>query len=140
MSVLPKEGFEPLFRSSPFLDHNGSFFQKRTGSHLVVGINILDKHVNGRGYAHAGILMTLADIAIGYQSAFSEEPPLNLVTISLSSNFLSTAQLGDWLEAHVEIVKKGRNLVHANAQILKGEELVLQSNAVYRIIQPKTAS
>jgi len=138
MNAAPKDGFVPLFRSSPFLDHNGPFFQKRTGSQLIVGVEILDKHVNGRGYAHAGLLMTLADIAIGYQSAFSEKPPLNLVTISLSNNFLSSATLGDWLEAHVEIVKKGKSLVHAKAQILKDTTLVLQSNAAYRIIQPKT--
>ena len=74
MSIVSEKGFKPLFRSSPFLDHNGPFFQKRIGKQLIVGFKVLDKHVNGRGYAHAGILMTMADIAIGYQSAFSEDP------------------------------------------------------------------
>ena len=140
MSIVPEKGFELLFRSSPFLDHNGPFFQKKIGKQLIVGFRVLNKHVNGRGYAHAGILMTLADIAIGYQSAFSEIPPLNLVTISLSNNFLSAANLDDWLEVHVEIIKKGKQLVYANAQIIKGKRVVLQSNALYRVIRTNTSS
>ena len=107
---------------------------------MIVGLRVHNKHVNGRGYAHAGILMTLADIAIGYQSAFSEIPPLNLVTINLSNNFLSAANLDDWLEVHVEIIKKGKHLVYANAQIIKGKRLVLQSNALYRVIRTNTSS
>ena len=137
MNTNPKVGFEPLFRTSPFLDHNGPFFQKKSDKQLVVGLKILEKHVNGRGYAHAGILMTLADIAIGYHSAFSEKPPLNLVTISLSNEFLSYAKLGDWLEAHVEIIKKGKSIVYAIAKIKKDGENILQSNAIYRVIPPK---
>jgi len=132
-----KNDFEPLFRTSPFLDHNGPFYQKRINDQLVVGIELLPKHVNGRGYAHAGIMMTLADIAMGYATAFSEDPPLNLVTISLNNDFMSAAQLGDWLEAHVSISKKGRTLAYVNAVLKKEDTAVLRSNAIYSIVAPK---
>lgn len=135
---MKKEGFEALFRTSPFLETNGPFYQKKEDANLIVGLRVLDKHVNGRGYAHAGILMTLADIAIGYHSAFSENPPLNLVTISLNNDFMSSAKLGDWLEAHVVLSKKGRILLYASATILKDEVKVLRSNAIYSVVAPKT--
>ncbi len=135
MSTAPKKGFEPLFRTSPFLDYNGPFYQKKSSPQLIVGLRILEKHVNGRGYAHAGILMTLSDIATGYCTAFSEQSPLNIVTTSLSTNFLQSVKLGDWLEAHVSIIKKGKRLVNATCQILKDEDLVVQSNASYRVIK-----
>lgn len=61
---MKKEGFKPLFRTSLFLDSNGSFYQKREEGKLIVSLRVIAKHVNGRGYAHTGILMTLADIAI----------------------------------------------------------------------------
>jgi len=132
-----KEDFEPLFRTSPFLDHNGPFYQKHIDGKLVVGLEILPKHVNGRGYAHAGILLTLADIAMGYSAAFSEDPPLNLVTISLNNDFMSGAKLGDWLEAHVAISKKGRTLVYANMVLTKGDTKVMRSSVIYSIALPK---
>lgn len=134
---MKKEGFDALFRTSPFLDTNGPFYQKKEAGNLIVGLRVLDKHVNGRGYAHAGILMTLADIAIGYYAAFSENPPLNLVTISLNNDFMSSAKLGDWLEAHVVISKKGRTLLYASATILKDEVKVLRSNAIYSVVATK---
>jgi acyl-coenzyme A thioesterase PaaI-like protein len=85
-------------------------------------------------------LMTLADIAIGYNAAFSEKPPLNLVTISLNNDFMSSARLGDWLEVYVSLSKKGRTLLYASSSILKGEVKVLRSNAIYSIVLPKANS
>ena len=135
---MEEHNFEPLFRTSPFLETNGPFYQKKNlGESLIIGLRILQKHVNGRGYAHAGILMTLADIAIGYQVAFSEKPPLNLITINLNTNFMNSAKLGDWLEVYVEIHKKGRSVINASATILKKEVKIMHSTAVYRVLATK---
>lgn len=134
---MEEEAFEPLFRTSPFLEHNGPFYQKKNDDVLIVGLRVLEKHVNGRGFAHAGILMTLADISIGYSAAFSENPPLNLVTISLNNDFMSSAKLGDWLEVHVSISKKGKTLLYASAIILKDKVRVHRSSAIYSVVSPK---
>jgi len=132
---MEENNFEPLFRTSPFLETNGPFYQKKTtGESLIVGLRVLQKHVNGRGYAHAGILLTLADIAIGYQVAFSENPPLNLVTLNLNNDFIKASKLGDWLEVHVEIHKKGRSIINASALVLKGKEKIMRSSAIYKVI------
>jgi len=132
-----KKDFEPLFRTSPFLDTNGPFYQKKLADRLVVGLEVLPKHLNGRGYAHAGILITMADIAMGYNAAFSETPPINLVTISLNNDFMSSAKLGDWLEAYVTISKKGKTLVYVTMELRKESEKVLRSNAIYKIVGKK---
>ena len=135
---MEEKNFEPLFRTSPFLETNGPFYQKKTtGEFLVVGLRVLQKHLNGRGFAHAGILMTLADIAIGYQVAFSENPPLNLITINLNTSFLNSVKLDDWLEAHVEIHKKGRTIINASATLLRGEEKIMHSTAIYKVLATK---
>jgi uncharacterized protein (TIGR00369 family) len=132
---MEENNFESLFRTSPFLETNGPFYQKKTTEEsLIIGLRVLEKHLNGRGYTHAGILMTLADIAIGYQVAFSESPPLNLVTLNLNTDFIKASKLGDWLEAHVEIHKKGRNIIYASATILKGKEKIMRSGAIYKVI------
>ena len=72
----PPPGFEPLFRTSPFLETVGPLFYRRDPERgLVIGLRIAEKHANARGFAHGGLLVTLADIALGYQTAFGRDPP-----------------------------------------------------------------
>ena len=71
----PPNGFKPLFRTSPFLDHNGPFFYRENADGtFVVGLRIEPKHANARGSAHGGLLMTLCDIALGYRTTRSQTP------------------------------------------------------------------
>ena len=72
----PPPGFEPLFRTSPFLDTVGPlFYRKEPDGGFVVGLRVLPKHANTRGNAHGGLLLTLIDVALGYRAAFSQDPP-----------------------------------------------------------------
>lgn len=131
----PAPGFRPLFRSSPFLDLNGPFYcrQDQADATLVLGVRILNKHCNVSGSAHGGLLGTLADIALGYATAFSREPPIRMSTIHLSLDYSGAAQLGDWLEVHTQIQKIGRRLAFANARILCGETSIAGASAVFHI-------
>ena len=50
------QGFEPLFRTSPFLETVGPFFHRKDpDGTFVIGLRILPKHANGRGVAHGGV-------------------------------------------------------------------------------------
>ena len=85
MTDDPPSGFEPLFRSSPFLDHNGPFFHRTAeDGTFVVGLRIQPKHANARGSAHGGLLMTMCDIALGYRTTRSQTPSPMLTTASVS--------------------------------------------------------
>lgn len=48
MSETPS-GFEPLFRTSPFLDVLGPIYNRRTGTVLLIGFHAQHKHCNARG-------------------------------------------------------------------------------------------
>lgn len=130
MTEVPA-GFEPLFRTSPFLEMLGPFFCRRTKNALVIGLRVEDKHTNARGTAHGGLLLTLADIALGYTAAFSADPPLSLTTANISADLAGHARVGDWVEAHVDIQKIGSRLVFANAYLLVGSERVARASAVF---------
>jgi acyl-coenzyme A thioesterase PaaI-like protein len=128
----PPAGFEPLFRTSPLLDTLGPFFYRRQADGgFVVGLRILPKHANARGTAHGGLLLTLLDIALGYRTAFSQDPPVSLTTASLSADFLGTAKIGDWVEAHVDVPKLGGRLAFANAFLLANGERIVRGSAVF---------
>jgi acyl-coenzyme A thioesterase 13 len=125
------EGFVPLFRTSPFLDTLGPLFYRPTGSSFVIGLRIASKHVNARGSAHGGLLLTLADIALGYTASASSDPPLALTTINIAADFVGSAQVGDWLEAQVDIQKIGRRLVFANSYLMVGIERIARVSAIF---------
>jgi acyl-coenzyme A thioesterase 13 len=124
-------GFEPLFRTSPFLDALGPFLYRRTPQGFVIGLRVAEKHTNARGTAHGGLLLTLSDIALGYTAAFSDEPPLSLTTANLCADFAGQARIGDWVEAHVDLQKIGRRLVFANAYLVVGAERIARASAVF---------
>lgn len=125
------EGFEPLFRSSPFLDANGPFFAKRHEGKLIIGLRIETKHTNARGSVHGGLLATLADVALGYSAAFSNDPPLSLITSSLSIDYAGTAKVGDWIEAHTDIQRLGSRMAYVNAYIHRGAERIVRASASF---------
>ena len=132
MSAVP-EGFKPLFRSSPVIDLIGPVYSKGEGADLVLGLRVEQKHCNMRGGLHGGIVATLADIALGYTIAFSTSPPTGLITANLSLDFAGTAKIGDWLEARVDVQKKGSRLAFANCYLSVGEERIVRASAVFLV-------
>jgi acyl-coenzyme A thioesterase 13 len=90
--VSALEGFEPIFRTSPFAETIGPLYYRKDSDPLVLGMRILDKHTNARGFAHGGVLLTLADLALGYSMAFRENPPASLITANLSADFAGVAK------------------------------------------------
>ena len=127
----PPAGFGALFRSSPVIDLIGPVYSKGEGADLVLGLRVEQKHCNMRGSVHGGILATLADIALGYTIAFSTKPPTGLITANLSLDFAGTAKIGDWLEAKVDVQKKGGRLAFANCYISAGEQRIVRASAVF---------
>jgi len=79
-----KDNFEPLFRTSPFLDLIGPIYQFKKDKELIIGLQIEEKHCNARQSLHGGVISTLADIALGYNTAFSGDKPVPLATANLS--------------------------------------------------------
>jgi uncharacterized protein (TIGR00369 family) len=125
------EGFEPLFRSSPFLDLIGPLFYRKEGDGFVVGLRVLPKHANARGAAHGGLLLTMADVALGYRTAFSQTPPAALTTINISADFTAAARVGDWVEVHVDIQRIGERLAFANAYLTVEHNRIARASAVF---------
>lgn len=130
----PPAGFEPLFRTSPFLETIGPLYSRGKGADLRVGLRAERKHCNARGLVHGGVLATMADIALGYGLAYLSDPPLSLVTASLTLDFAGSAKQGEWLEARVDIQKTGSRLAFANCYINVGEARIVRASAVFAVM------
>ena len=133
MSMVP-EGFTPLFRSSPFLDLLGPIYNQRTDKGLVIGLWAEAKHCNARGLVHGGVLSSLADVALGYNSAFAQEPPTPIVTSSLSIDYAGTAKRGDWITLEADVQKVGKSLAFANCYVVVESVRIARASAVFSVI------
>lgn len=128
------DGYGPLFRASPFLDLLGPLYSRRDeNGGLMIAVHIGEQHCNLRGTAHGGLLCTLADVALGYSTAFSQDPPLAMATVNLSLDFCGAARLGDLVEVRTTIHKVGQRLAFASADLRCGEHAVARGSAVFHI-------
>ncbi|MEL7044134.1 MAG: PaaI family thioesterase [Pseudomonadota bacterium] len=132
MSDLP-EGFEPIFRSSPYLELLGPIYNKKTREGLVLGIRAEEKHCNARGTVHGGVFSSLADVALGYSAAFRGEDPVLMVTASLTIDYAGAASLGDWIEIHTDVQKVGSTLAFANCYFLVKERRIVRASGVFAV-------
>lgn len=129
------EGFAPLEFGGPYFRALGPMHGRRQeGGGLIVGLRIADGHLNIQGFTHGGMLTTLADGALGLNIAIARGQRGAQVTVSLTADFLSSARLGDWLEAQVTITRMGQRLAYANCDLRVGSRHVLRSSAVFAFV------
>jgi acyl-coenzyme A thioesterase 13 len=127
----PLDGFSPHERSSPYLDHIGPVLSRRTDNTIEFALTIDERHVNARGFAHGGVLAALADVALGYATSGSQDPPARLTTVSLTVSFAGAVGLGETLVARVDVQHVGRRIAFSNCYLTSGDRRVLHASAVF---------
>ncbi len=132
MSKVP-EGFEPIFRSSPYLDLLGPIFNKKTDRGLIIGLRAEQKHCNARGLVHGGVFSSLADVALGYNAAFQDDQPVPMVTASLTIDYAGSAKLGEWIEIFTDVHKVGKSLAFANCYFSVNAKRIVRASGVFGV-------
>jgi uncharacterized protein (TIGR00369 family) len=130
------EGFQLIERGGPFLTALGPLYVNTSGETPVIGLRVEEKHLNTRGIAHGGMLVTLADSALGIALYRSRTPRQPMVTVHLSTDFADAARAGDWIEAHVDIQKVGARLAFANCYLVVGTRRILRASGVFALVPP----
>jgi acyl-coenzyme A thioesterase PaaI-like protein len=85
--------------------------------------------------AHGGMLMSFADMAWGH--VVSVETSSYWVTVRLTLDFLSSAQVGDWVEGASEVLSKDDGLYVVRGKIWSGERLLITGSGVFKPIQAR---
>jgi len=131
------EGFTPLVPGGPWLAHAGPLYQRPAADGgVVIALRLGAQHTNMRGIAHGGMLVTLADSALGRNMHLTRKPSEPMVSVNLSTDFLGAVKVGDWLEAHVEVRKHGARLSFAECQLRVGDRVVLRCSGVFAVVGP----
>jgi len=133
----PPEGWKPLKRGGPFLHMLGPlYYRKDEQGRPIIAMRMEEKHLNTRGIAHGGMLVTLADSALGIALSMSRTPPQPMVTVSLTTDFVEAAKQGDWMEAHVDVQRVGKRLAFANCYLVVGDRRILRASGVFALVPP----
>ena len=143
MSSNIPEGFKLLKRGGGYLTSLGPWYYrldetKGERGQLILAIRIEDRHTNIRHIAHGGFLVTMVDTALGIVVSSSREPPQPIVTVSLTTNFITSAEPGDWVEAHVDIDRMGGRLAYASCRLVTGTRTIMTGSGVFALMKPVT--
>ncbi|OGB21962.1 MAG: hypothetical protein A3I66_12165 [Burkholderiales bacterium RIFCSPLOWO2_02_FULL_57_36] len=128
-------GFEALDRGSPFVGLIGPIFHKVSDGRHVIGIRLEHKHMNIKGIAHGGMLVTIADTALGVALSLATDGKRPMVTANLSTDFLDAAHAGDWVEAHVDIQRIGARLAFASCNLMVEKKRILRASGVFAVLR-----
>ena len=128
------DGFVPYREPSPFLDRVGPLYEHDDGATgFRLGLLVLEHHCNRRGSAHGGLLVTLADIALGKTGERRSDPPASLLTTSLVYDFIGAVRRGEWIEARCDFSRVGRELAFANCYLTSGAKVIGRASGVFKV-------
>jgi len=142
-SVLPEAGGED--RPGLLRDQTGA--QRSIGYVIDVGqpdqrarawLDVTEHHANRIGALHGGIISMLLDAAMGFSASLrfgdgSAEVPL--VTVSMTTNYVSVARIGQRVTATATVVGGGRKLAQVSAEMVDDDgSVIATATGVFRRI------
>jgi len=139
--LAPPEGFSPHDRPSGLTAPWEPIFKRVLADRWQLGLHLRPEHTNARGMAHGGLIAALADNSMGYSTgvvlAREGRRPGGMVTVSLSTDYLAAAQLGQWILFDTDFVKTGGSICFARQIITADGEPIAKANATFKIVKPK---
>ena len=138
MATAPPAGFEPHFRRSPLTEPWEPIFSRRLPDRVIIGLYAREPHTNSRGMVHGGLIAALADNAMGLScvvvlTAQERKPEGGLVTVSMATDFIGAAKLGQWVAFDTSYVRTGRTLCFAQAFITAAGEVIGRADARFKV-------
>ena len=130
------DGYEQLNWSRGFGRQIGPLFERREAvGDATLGFRVEEHHTNGLGNCHGGMLMSFADMAWG--RIISLKKSYSWVTVRLNCDFLSGAQLGDFVEGRGELLAEEHLVFTVRGRIWVGERTLMTGTGVFKALSPR---
>lgn len=133
---LAEEGWEAV-ETVGFGVLIGPLYRSQAETGPIFGLIVEDKHLNSAGIVHGGLLMALADHAIGHASVAHTRHD-GQVTVQLNTQFVSAARAGDFLVARGDVTSETRSLVFVTGTISVQDRMIVQSSGVWKKLRAKS--
>ena len=131
------DGFEPLSRKSPLTEPWEPLYAKKTDKAVNIGLRLARPHTNGRGLIHGGLNAALADNAMGYSCAQMTIWTISFVTISLTVDFVGSAEIGQWLAIESDVIRTGKTICFAQCLVKADDTVIARASGTFRVVPKK---
>ena len=131
------QGFERQSWRSPLTDPWEPIYSRSTPDAIILGLRLATPHTNSRGFAHGGLIAALADKAMGHSCGHKMRGAHSLVTVNMSIDFISSAQIGQWFTVETDVVKTGSTLCFAQCFVKADGVVIARANATFRVVPKK---
>ena len=103
----------------------------------AVRVSVTDDWLQGRT-CYGGLIAALADNAMGLScvavlTGEGRKPEGGLVTVSMATDFIGAAKLGQWVMVDTQYVKTGRTLCFAQAFVTADGEVIARADARFKV-------
>ena len=135
-SAAIPDGYTQLNWTRGFGRQIGPLYERREApGDATLGFRVEEHHTNGLGNCHGGMLMSFADMAWG--RIISLQKSYSWVTVRLTCDFLSGAQLHDFVEGRGELIADEDQVLTVRGRIWVGERTLMTGTGVFKALAPR---
>jgi acyl-coenzyme A thioesterase PaaI-like protein len=116
-----------------FIGLVGPIFRRGRGEYDEYGFLAAAKHANMRDVVQGGMLMTFADRAFG-RTAW-QVAGRGVATDQFDMQFVSAAQIDDFVETQPEVVRRTSALVFMRGTLVAGARIVATAHGIWKILR-----
>ena len=91
-----------------------------------------DRHTNANGVCHGGVMMSVADSAMGSCAFHAAQNPV--ATVDFECDFLAAGRIGDRLHGIAKIARKARNIVFMESDLYSNDRRVMRASGIWAIL------
>jgi uncharacterized protein (TIGR00369 family) len=117
----PPSGLQAVFAKAPFITELGMRIVDAGEGWLVTELDVEERFRQQHGFAHAGVVATVADHTAGGAASTIVAEGRSVLTSEYTIHLLRPAE-GDRLRCRSEVVKPGSRLIVVQADVWAGEE------------------
>jgi len=117
-----------------FTGFAGAYWWRGAGSEAAIGFIAGEHHGNHIGTVHGGMLMTFADVALGFGVVQALGAP-RCATVQLTTQFIATAKLGEFITCRPEVIRQTDQLVFVRGLICVGDKVVASADGIWKVLR-----
>jgi acyl-coenzyme A thioesterase PaaI-like protein len=119
-----------------FIDLVGPIWTRQEDDRHAFGFVAERKHANLLDVVQGGMLMTFADRALGLAAwrAAGDRP---CVTVQFDMRFMSSGQIGEFIELRPELVRRTASLVFMRGTLTAGERVLAAADGIWKILRER---
>jgi acyl-coenzyme A thioesterase PaaI-like protein len=125
----PPPGFRIYWSTSPFSGQHGPYYQRFEADRAIRGFRAAHKHCNSAGILHGGMLVSFVDALMGL--AVWRRVRAMPLTMRLTTDFVSIARPGDWVEGVAWVTEVSDGIVFVRGEVGAGQRTVMTAHGLF---------